>query len=339
MALFSPALAQTATNERRLRTVRVPGHLNNAQLERLLFGRADGQRAPQQQQCGGERDECTNEAQRTVSAAATAASASPPSVQYPLCKQLAVFVVRDVARLCSHMRERVSALMLADDSGRLRALAAELGGGAVTEQHEAFRVLVARLVARLTGVQLDAAAVAELVSASARIARQSLTLDTRTRRLYLLESYEPGADNVSQSDAVRASGAAFSAVQARSWYAAGQNPLRHLALTYPIQALQRVGRQTCSACKRKSQHNNTQHRTRRQVDKQVRLQCAQLSSPALCCVSCESLVAQSELVLSGRSVRGVAGRCAAARGEAARPLRHVARSPHTAQRPPVQRAA
>ena len=271
MASFSPALSQPATSERRVRSVRVPGHLNNAQLERLLFGRADGQRPSQQQQREGESDECTGEAQRSASAAATVAAAPPSSVRYPLCKQLVVFAVRDVARLCCYMRERVSALMLADDSERLRALAAELRGRAVTEQHEAFRVLVARLVWRLTGVQLEAAAVAELVSASARIARQSLTLDTRTRRLYLLEQYEPGADNVSQSDAVRASGEAFSAVQARSWYAQGQNPLRHLALTYPIQTLLSVGRQTCSACKRKSQHRNAQHRTSRQAGEPVRL--------------------------------------------------------------------
>lgn len=271
----------------------MPGHLNNSQLEQILFGRAEagsrdgvgvgagpgtgaaaetgqtGREAGQQQQVKKAEEEVTEEEGDVRSD--ESAPASPPShshnhshrqpdsvpvSRYPLVKQLVVFVVRDLGRLCSYMPEHVRARLAEDGDSELRALTPQ-PGCVLDGSHAAFRLLIARLVRRLTGVALSPSAVLELVEQSAAMARHSLNMDTRTRRTYLHELYVPGADNVSLSSAVQQASGAFRAVQERSWFASGHNPLQRLSLTYPIQALQRVGRMECPSCTRKSHCSRT----------------------------------------------------------------------------------
>ena len=240
---LSPASDECA---RRVRTRRVPGHLNNAQLEELLFGSQSGSSSEQH------IDEAHGASRHG------SGSGSSGAARFPLNKQLVVFVVRDLLRLCCYMPEHVRVRIAEDGDSELRALTPAVGE-ALTDTHAAFRVLVARLALRLTGTALSPSAVAELVAAGKSIARASLTMDTRTRRTYLLELYVPGDDNVALSTAVMAHSAAFRDMQERSWFASGRNPLQQLHLTYPIQALQRVPRMRCPKCKRKSPRSHTDH--------------------------------------------------------------------------------
>ena len=252
---------------RRVRAVRVPGHLNNAQLVTLLFERRNGA-TPSEADTG----EASSDEWRRQSAASTpptaaatvpaaAAASVPGSVRYPLNRQLVVFVVRDVARLCCYMPEHVRALIAADEDDELRTVAPSVGA-VLCEADEAFLRLVQRLVERLTAVLLSLSAVRELIVASKSMARQSLTMDTRTRRIYLLEQYVPGADNASLSAAVLAASESFRGLQERSWFTSGENPLQRLRLTYPIQPLQQVGRRPCPKCTRKSaSHTRLRSRT------------------------------------------------------------------------------
>ena len=242
---------------RRPRTLRVPGHLNNSQLEQLLFGEPTRSGVAG----AGEEDERVVRAVDGSAAIGSEVEAEGGSwavqpARYPLNKQLAVFVVRDVVRLCCYMPEHIRALIAADDDCELRALTPPLGC-VLTGAHGAFRLLIARLVRRLTGRSLSPSAVDELIAASQSIARHSLTMDTRTRHTYLLELYVPGADNVSLSADVLADSAAFRQRQERSWFASGQNPLRQLRLTYSIHALQTVDRLPCPHCQRKSSPHRT----------------------------------------------------------------------------------
>ena len=219
----------------------MPGHLNNSQLELLLF--------PRLTRSSDHGDNCEHVVR--ASADVVESCASPTPVRYPLNKQLVVFAVRDVLRLCSYIPEHVRSLIEADDDSELRCVAPQVGC-VLTDSHPAFCVLIARLILRLTGTALPPSAVDELIAASRSIARHSLNMDTRTRRAYLSELYMPGSDNVSLSSQVRATSAAFRELQERRWFTGGHNPLQQLRLTYPIQTLQRVGRMPCPTCTRKS---------------------------------------------------------------------------------------
>ena len=235
---MSPAASAVAVSTRpRVRVVRVPGHLNNAKLEEVLFGRRPSS--------------AHLDAADDAHAADVPASTAPTPLRYPLNKQLVVLAVRDVGRLCSYMPEHVRALIADDADSELRALAPPVGC-VLSEADAAFRALVARLLLRLTGVSLSPSAVSELIAAGQSMAHQSLNMDTRTRRAYLSEPYVAGADNVALSAAVLATSAQFRERQERSWFASGQNPLQQLRLTYPIQALQGLGRMPCPRCSRKS---------------------------------------------------------------------------------------
>ena len=243
----------SAPSRRSLRPrLRVPGHFNNSELLRFIFGSATATVTV----TGAEDEEKEEGEERQEVAADEAGGAAAEVVSeggrplYPFTRHLALIVVRDLHRLCLTKADRVRGRCTAD--GHLAP---------VTPPHPVhfhsddvlFPLLLGRLLLHLTGIAATPSQLTALRLQSHLIGRVTGRLDTESKKLYLEEAYDLSSDgNAELPPSVLSSLAAFSGRQARSWFSDRRDPLSHLRLSLPLSQLEGLGRLQCPQCRRKS---------------------------------------------------------------------------------------
>ena len=246
---------------------------------------------------------------------------------YPLTRELALVLVRDLRRLC--LRRADGLRHRCREDARLRDLTPShplpledgAGHGGDSGGHRLFLALLHRLLLRLGGVAASASELLLLMEQAPLIGRAALRLDTASRRRFLTEAYSlQSPHNADLSPAVLCSMAAFSARQSRAWFSDRRNPLAHLRFSTPLAQLDGVPRMACPHCKRQSVARPACApglRTARACSRAAHPH----TSPLLRCPLC--VRPQSESVLPRGPVRRGASSRAPAHRHPPRLLRHV----------------
>ena len=238
--------------------LRVPGHFNSAQLLRWLFDSSDcsPSRGEEEGDVKGGEDRAEEErsvGREGVTGEAADSLSSPPPL-YPLTRELALIVVRDLHRLCQQRADHVRRRCLREPA--LAPLTPPHPTPLTQSTDERLlSSLLHRLLRRLTGLSASAAQLKALRAQSPLIGRASAVLDSASKRRFLSEPYDLSSNEnaqVASSPSVLSSLASFSARQSRSWFRDRRDPLSHLTFTQPLAQLQGVGRLPCPQCKRQS---------------------------------------------------------------------------------------